>query len=78
MPHITFVQLPECVPVIALCYPAGLPPNSSHVYCLDRFQSCYWYFSATATYSAAKSTCNTMGGYPVVPNSYEEQLAYEK
>jgi hypothetical protein len=57
--------------------PAGLPPNTSRILCSDKYQRCYWNFGAQASYSTSKSNCASLGGYPVVPNSFEEQLMYE-
>ena len=45
--------------------------------CSNNTESCYWYFSAQATYNASKAICAGMGGYPVVPNSHAEQREYE-
>ena len=59
------------------CCAAGLPPNTSRILCRDRFQSCYWTFSAQASYSISKANCASLGGYPAVPNTYDEQLLYE-
>ncbi len=48
--------------------------NSDHTFCPANMTSCYHYSTATATYTAAASACQALGGNVVSWNTDPEQF----
>lgn len=48
--------------------------NSDITFCPSNMTSCYHYSTAAATFTAANTACQAMGGYVVAWNSDPEQF----
>lgn len=55
-----------------------MPPNTADFYCNAARKACFSKGAATATFTAARSTCTAAGGDLVSLTSYEKQAEIEK